>query len=309
MPRPRSWTDDDLRAAVAGATSYAEVVRRLRLSHGGGAYVTVRTRIEQLGVSTDHFASEARACGPSDPGGTSNSPGTRSTPGPSDEDLTAAVAASRSLNEVFGRLGLSVGGSQWQRLRRRIVSLGVSTSHWSHPLQPRVSTIATLRAQLAAHDLVALAEGCTSRAQLLRRAGIEPSSTAYRVLAEALAQLGPDVVRLDARPAGSAVRRRPLEQILVEDSDWTNTSELRQRLIAEGVKQARCERCGLEFWQGEPIPLQLDHVNGDRRDHRIENLRVLCACCHALTPTWGARNRGRPALREARTGYAAGEPR
>ena len=294
MSRPRSWTDQDLRAAVAGATSYAEVVRRLRLSHGGGAYVTVRTRIEQLRLRTDHFSRGARTGGPTDPRVTSTAAG--SAPGPSDEDLKVAVAASRSLNEVFAHLGLSVGGSQWQRLRRRIVSLGVSTSHWSHPLQAGVSRTATLRAELAAHDLVALADDCTSRAELLRRIGIEPSSTAYRVLAEAFARLGSDVVRLDARPTGSAVRRRPLEQILVADSDWSNTSELRQRLIAEGWKQARCERCGLDSWQGEPMPLQLDHVNGDRRDHRIENLRVLCPCCHALTPTWGSRNRGRQAV-------------
>ena len=43
------------------------------------------------------------------------------------------------------------------------------------------------------------------------------------------------------------------------------------------------------------MPLQLDHVNGDRRDNRLENLRILCPNCHALTDTWCGRNIGRTA--------------
>jgi hypothetical protein len=54
----------------------------------------------------------------------------------------------------------------------------------------------------------------------------------------------------------------------------------------------RCEGCLLYDWCGEPIPLELDHINGDRSDNRLEKLRLLCANCHALTPTYGGRNIG-----------------
>ena len=51
-----------------------------------------------------------------------------------------------------------------------------------------------------------------------------------------------------------------------------------------------CEECGLAVWNGRPIPLELDHVNGRYTDNRLENLRILCPNCHAQTPTYRAKN-------------------
>ena len=56
---------------------------------------------------------------------------------------------------------------------------------------------------------------------------------------------------------------------------------LKLKLLRDGVKQHKCEKCGLTEWLGEPIPLELHHVNGDHYDNRIENLRLLCPNCHA----------------------------
>jgi predicted HNH restriction endonuclease len=50
-------------------------------------------------------------------------------------------------------------------------------------------------------------------------------------------------------------------------------------------------RCELTEWLGQPIPLELHHVNGERTDHRLENLQLLCPNCHALTDTYRARNK------------------
>lgn len=88
---------------------------------------------------------------------------------------------------------------------------------------------------------------------------------------------------------------RSLDEVLVEGRA-TDSGSLRKRLIRAGYKKAECEGCGLSEWQGEPITLELDHINGVHDDNRLVNLRVLCPNCHALTPTWRGRNTKRAAL-------------
>jgi hypothetical protein len=89
-----------------------------------------------------------------------------------------------------------------------------------------------------------------------------------------------------------AARRRalrrdaiPLEQVLVENSTYSR-GRLKERLYETGLKAPRCEICGQdERWQGRRMALILDHVNGDARDNRIENLRIVCPNCAATLDT------------------------
>lgn len=73
--------------------------------------------------------------------------------------------------------------------------------------------------------------------------------------------------------------------IFTENSDY-QTSKLKGKLIQFGIKEEKCEICGNTEWQGKPIPLQTHHINGNHKDHRIENLQLLCPNCHAQTDNW-----------------------
>lgn len=81
----------------------------------------------------------------------------------------------------------------------------------------------------------------------------------------------------------------PMSQLLVAGT-YRGRNNLKLRLIKEGLKETRCERCGLVDWLHEPITLALHHVNGDRHDNRLENLALLCPNCHSQTDTFSGRN-------------------
>lgn len=82
----------------------------------------------------------------------------------------------------------------------------------------------------------------------------------------------------------------PLSDILVKDYSYSS-NKLRKRLISEGLKDHKCECCGLSEWLGEPIPLELDHIDGDHYNNTLENLKILCPNCHSKTPTYRGRNK------------------
>ena len=52
----------------------------------------------------------------------------------------------------------------------------------------------------------------------------------------------------------------------------------------------KCVECGIKDWNGKDIVLEIDHINGDNTDNRIENLRYLCPNCHSQTSTYKGRN-------------------
>lgn len=89
-----------------------------------------------------------------------------------------------------------------------------------------------------------------------------------------------------------AIRPRPfgmpIEDLLVSGRK-TNRSHLKGRLLREGLKENRCERCGLTEWLGRPLSMALHHVNGAGRDNRLANIQFLCPNCHAQTENYSGR--------------------
>lgn len=124
---------------------------------------------------------------------------------------------------------------------------------------------------------------------LCKELGRPRSSALHIALREQVEQYGIDVSHFlypDPRKSPAFQKEkgpRTLERML--ESTTTRSHDLRKKLISEGVKEEKCERCLRTEWEGEKIPLELDHIDGNHSNNKLENLRILCYNCHGLTPT------------------------
>lgn len=90
----------------------------------------------------------------------------------------------------------------------------------------------------------------------------------------------------------------PLSSILTKDSEYSRT-KLKERLFKEGLKEYKCECCGISKWNGKYIALQLHHINGIHNDNRLSNLQILCPNCHSQTDNFSSRGKGTAIIRKA----------
>lgn len=213
-----------------------------------------------------------------------------------DEELKRLVAESTSCKEILRKLGVEPVKRHLEKLRTRIRKLDLDTAHFI-----RERGMYGRRLRWSDDQLRAAVANSESYAAAIRKLGLIPAGGNYDAVQRRIRELGLDTSHF---AGAAAIARRfvtrkviPLEHVLVADR-WASSKNLKKRLFRAGLKSAACELCG---WAQQArdgrIPVELDHINGDKNDNRLENLRILCPNCHSLQPTHRGLNKARSSKR------------
>jgi hypothetical protein len=273
--RKRRWTDEQLRKLVATSTTWVEVLRGLGLSPKGRNHYNVMARAALLDLDTSHFDVTIRRT--------------------ADAALRLAIANADSFEAVADQLDLDQGRETRDRLRSRARALGIDTAHFH---RRQVAPTRTKQRRWTDEQLRAAVAAARSLARVLRTLGLVAAGGNYESVQRRIHELAVDTshftgkgwnVDLQYQPAPA----RPLEELLVRDR-WISSYHLKGRLFRARLKEPKCERCGwAESAPDGRVPVELDHINGDRNDNRLENLRILCPNCHSLQSTHRGLNQKR----------------
>lgn len=141
-------------------------------------------------------------------------------------------------------------------------------------------------------ELTEAVKNSQSIRQVLIKLGLTPHGGNYRTVKRYIQNCKIDTSHLRGK---SYVREHnstkyPIEEYLANLRPCQSYA-LKRKLIRLGILERKCVSCNLKEWQGNPIPLELDHINGDHRNNFLSNLRLLCPNCHAQTKTYRGKNK------------------
>ena len=129
--------------------------------------------------------------------------------------------------------------------------------------------------------------------EILKKLNMSHGRTSQKLIKQRCDELKLDTSKF-SKNGGGKITRMSNEEIFVKNSTYKSSSHLSARIRRERLIKYQCAICGnAGMWENKPLTLQIDHINGDPSDNRINNLRFLCPNCHTQTETYGSKCRAK----------------
>jgi hypothetical protein len=87
-------------------------------------------------------------------------------------------------------------------------------------------------------------------------------------------------------------RKLDIGSLLCGDVTYENpyyssiNGNIKKYLLDNNLVEYKCNICSLNKWNEKHLTLDLDHIDGNRNNNILSNLRLVCPNCHSQTDTY-----------------------
>lgn len=193
--------------------------------------------------------------------------------------LIKAVNESTSFKEVALALNLKPLYNTRKSLESKVEKLGIDNSHF----------ISVDKDRWSKEDLQQAVDKAECFTDVLRTLGVLPRGDNHQTVRKHIKKHKINISHLQYKPRRGGV-------IVADEEVFTQKSKVASAVVKRRYlklrKDLKCDNCSiLPKWNGKPLVLQLDHIDGDSTNNQLINLRLLCPNCHSQTETWGRKSK------------------